>query len=473
MKAVGYFVEGLRANGAARPLDRQTERFIAFCAAQGYQVAATFVDTEGAPEAESGFRQMLGFIERGDHGFLVAVVDDLAALGEDPGRAALRMLTIEAAGASVYEAGGGEEAGRALVGRWGEDHADAGAPVSERVRAAMRRRAVHGEVLGRPPYGYCAGPRRRLEIVPDEGVVVQYIFRLALEEGLGIRRIAGRLNEEGIRTRRGGRWSMVSVRDILRNRAYLGTYARFGVRIPDSHPALVGAADFRKVQEAMAKRRTGGSGRVLRPFLLSGLVFCGRCGNRMIGVSRKQRWTTRDGERRSATYRYYQCESRTNQSACSYNTQREAELDTRAKELLAAPADEVARLPRTGDPEAWAREIEDELARIEGRIRRNRRQVERLLGEAARGELPIERMKALGAARAEEQRELDAEARDARERLAAQRSEREREERAEAARQRLLERWDDLGMEERRTLLREVVDRIEVDGDEARLLRRP
>ncbi len=473
MKAVGYFVEGLRANGTERSLERQTERFIAFCTARGYQVAATFVDTEGAPKAEGGFRQMLGFIERGDHGFLVAVVDGLEALGEDPGRAALRMLAIEAAGAAVYEAEGGEEAARALVGRWGERHADAGAPVSERVRAAMRRRAVRGEVLGRPPYGYRAGPRRRMEIVPDEGVVVQYIFRLALEEGLGIRRIAGRLNAEGIRTRRGGRWSMVSVRDILRNRAYLGTYARFGVRIPDSHPALVAATDFRKVQEAMAKRRTGGSGRALRPFPLSGLVFCGRCGNRMIGVSRKQRWTTRDGERRSATYRYYQCESRTNQSACSYNTQREADLEARARELLAAPADGLARLPRTGDPEAWAREIEDELARIEGRIRRNRRQVERLLDEAARGDLPIERMKALGAAFAEEQRDLDAEARDARERLAAQHSEREREERAEAARERLLTRWDALGPEERRALLREVVDRIEVDGDEARLLRRP
>ena len=469
MKAVGYFVEGLRANGAERTLDRQTERFIAFCAERGYQVAATFVDTEGG-EPESGFRQMLGFIERGDHGFLLAVVDGVEALGEDPGRAALRMLAIEAAGAAVYEAEGGEEAARALVARRDGEHG--GASVSERVRAAMRQRAVRGEALGRPPYGYCVGARRRLEIVPDEGVVVQYIFRLALEEGMGVRRIAGRLNEEGIPTRRGGRWSMVSVRDVLRNRAYLGTYARFGVRIPDSHPALVAADDFRRVQEAMARRRTGGAGRTLRPFPLSGIVFCARCGNHMIGVSRKRRWTTRDGERRAAAYRYYQCESRTNQSACSYNTQRAAELEERVRGLLAGPLDEPARLPHANDPEAWTRELEDELARIERRARRNRRRVERLLDEAARGELPIERLKTLGAARAEEQRALDEEARAARERLEAQRCEREREARAEAARERLLARWDGLAVEERRALLREVVDRIEVDGDETRVLRR-
>ncbi len=47
---------------------------------------------------------------------------------------------------------------------------------------------------------------------------------------MGIRLIARRLNEEGLKTRRGGNWSMVSIRDILRNRVYLGTYSRFGVK---------------------------------------------------------------------------------------------------------------------------------------------------------------------------------------------------------------------------------------------------
>ena len=470
MKAIGYFVEGAHVEGAERSLSQQTERFLAFCEKHGYQVAATFVDTKDAGEAESGYRQMLSFIERGDHGFVVAVVDGLGVLGSDLGRAALKMLTIEATGATVYEAGSGDEAARAIVAHW--DGKDAGTPVSERVRAAMRRRAVRGEALGRPPFGYCVGAKRRLEIVPDEAVVVQYIFRLYLEEDLGIRRIAGRLNEDGILTRRGGNWSMVSLRDILRNRVYLGTYSRFGVRIPDSHRALVSPADFRKVQENMAKRRRGGTGRSLHPFLLSGLVFCRRCGNRMIGVSRRQHWTTRDGETRKATYRYYQCESRTNQNTCSYNTQREAELEERVRELLAEPGSPATRLQRAGGADAYAEEIESEIGRLEGRQRQNRRQVESLVGEAAHGQLTIERMKAIGATFAKEQRELDAEAQAARAQLAAERTEAEREEQAEATRKRLLSRWENLALDERQALLREVVDRIEVDGDEARLLRR-
>ena len=470
MKAIGYFVEGAQADGEERSLGQQTERFRAFCQEHGYQVAATFVNTNDADEPDSGFRQMLRFIERGDHGFVVVVVDSLGALGRDLGRAAVQTLTIEEAGATVYEAAGGEEAAREIVGRWGEREAKT--PVSERVRAAMRRRAVRGETLGRPPYGYCVGANRRLEIVPDEAVVVQYIFRLYLEEGLGVRRIAGRLNEENIATRQGGRWSMVSIRDILRNRAYLGTYSRFGVRIPDSHRALVSPSDFRKAQETMARRRHGGTTRSIQPFLLSGLVFCGRCGARMIGVSRKQRWTTRAGERREAAYRYYQCESRTNQNACSYNTQREAELEGRARELLAAPNGAATRVQRIGGADAYAEAIAAELDRIEGRLRQNRRRVESLVGEAASGQIPIERMKAIGTGFVKEQRDLEREAQETRDRLAAERSEAEREARAEAARQRLLSRWDEIAIEERQALLREVVDRIEVDGEEARLLRR-
>ena len=471
MRAVGYFVEGARAEGAPRTMSQQHERFLAFCRDHGYEVAATFVDTSDSDDPEGGFRQMLAFLERGDRGFTVAVVDSLGVLGSDLGRAAVKALAIEATGVSVYDAATASEATKAIVDGWAER--GEGTPISERVRAAMRRKAVRGEALGRPPYGYRVGPRRRLELVPEEAVVVQYIYRLYLNEDLGIRRIAGRLNEEGIKTRRGGRWSMVTVRDILRNRAYLGTYSRFGVRIPDSHPALISADEFRRVQDRMAQRRKGGSGRSVAPFLLSGLVFCARCGNRLIGVSRRQRWTTRDGDEHHATYRYYQCESRTNQNACSYNTQRAAELEERVRSQLAEPGAGIARLHRTGDPDAYANDVQAEVGRIEGRMRRGRRQVEELVAEVAHGHLSLERMRSLGTELAREQRELVTEAEEARARLALQASEAARREHLETARRRLLADWDALNDDERQSLLREVVDRVDVDGEDVRVFLRP
>ena len=60
---------------------------------------------------------------------------------------------------------------------------------------------------------------------------------------------------------------------------------------------------------------------------MSGLAYCGYCGNGMMGVTRKSSWKRKDGSRTSGTYRYYQCQSRNNQGRCGYHTWREARLD--------------------------------------------------------------------------------------------------------------------------------------------------
>lgn len=471
MRAVGYFVEGARRNGSKRPIGEQNRGFLDFCQRQGYEVAATFLDTDGQPAEESGFRQMLNFLQRNDHGFTVVVIDGLGTLGADLGQAAMKLLTIENCGAQVLSANTGREAARELVSTWADR--GEGTPVSEKVRSAMRRKAVRGEVLGRPPYGYRVGPRHRLELVPDEAIVVRYIFRLYLQEGMGIRRIAGQLNSEGVPTRRGGRWSMVSVRDLLRNRVYLGTYTRFGVKVPGSHPALVSPEDFRRVQERLQSHHGGERERTVVPFLLSGLVYCARCGNRMIGVSRRQKWKTKDGEEKAASYRYYQCESRTNQSSCGYNTQRTAELEAKVRESMAEEQPPVTRLKRAGNVDSYLLDVMGQVDRIEGRMRKTRRQVEELVADAAHGHITIERMKALGAELAHEQEELEQQLSDARARLAAHQTEEERRRHIQEARDRLVKDWEALSFADLQSAIRQVVDRIEVDGAECRLYVRP
>lgn len=471
MKAVGYFAEGAKRSGAKRSVGDQNRSFLEFCGRQGYEIAGTFLDTEDTGAEEGGFRQMLHFLHRADRGFTVVVVDSLGALGGDLGRAAMKLLTIEGTGVPVISAQTGREAAKELVSTWA-DHGEA-TPVSERVRTAMRRKAVKGEVLGRPPYGYRVGPRRRLELVPEEAVVVRYIYRLYLQEGMGIRKIAGQLNEEGITTRRGGRWSMVTIRDLLRNRAYLGTYTRFGVKVPGSHPALVSPDDFRRVQERLQSRTPGVRERRVQPFLLSGLVFCGRCGNKLIGVSRRQKWTTKAGEEHSGSYRYYQCETRTNQSACGYNTQRADELESRVHDLLAEDATAVTRVHRAGNIDSYILGTLAEVDRIEGRMRKNRRQLEEIVSDAAHGHITVERMKSLGTEIAAGQHDLEREAQAARQRASVQQSEAERRRHLEEQKARLVRDWATLDFADLQLVVREVVDRLEVDGADVRLFLRP
>ena len=470
MKAVGYFVEGARRDGATRSIGDQNRVFLEFCTRQGYEVAATFIDTDSDVSGAGGFQQMISFLHRPERGFTVVVVDGLGVLGKDLGHAAMRLLTIENTGVQVFSAHTGAESARELVATWA-DRGD-GTPVSERVRSAMRRKAVKGEVLGRPPYGYRVGARHRLELVPEEAVVVRYIFRLYLQEGMGIRKIAGQLNDENVLTRRGGRWSMVTVRDILRNRAYLGTYTRFGVKVPGSHPPLVSVDDFRRVQERLQTRHRSVGGRTVVPFLFSGMVFCGRCGNKLIGVSRRQRWTTKAGESHAAAYRYYQCESRTNQNACGYNTQRTAELEASVRARLEGAEDGILRMRRAGNADSYLLDVMSQVDKIEARIKRTRRQVEELVADAAHGHITIERMRSLGSELAREQEANEADLAAARERLKAHQSEAERRDHLQGLRERVAQEWDALGFEELQTALREIIDRIEVDGPELRLFLR-
>ncbi len=467
MRAVGYFSEGARKSGHKRSIGEQNQAFLDFCTRHGYEVAATFLDTTDDPGTDGGFAQMLRFLSRADRGFTVVVADGLGAFGPDLGAGALKLLELEATGVPVLLAPAGADAFKELVSTWA-DRGD-GTPVSEKVRSAMRRKAVKGEVLGRPPYGYRVGPRRRLELVPEEAVVVRYIFRLYLQEEMGIRKIAGQLNQENVPTRRGGRWSMVTVRDILRNRAYLGHYSRFGTTVTGSHPALASPEDFRRVQDRLQSKHGVTRTRTVIPFLLSGLVYCGLCSNKLIGVSRRQTWITKAGEKRAAGYRYYQCESRTNQNSCAYNTQRAQELEERVRANLREDERPSSRITRAGNVDSYSLDLMGQVDRIEGRMKRNRRSVEELVADAAHGHITVERMKALGTELAGEHQGMQAELAATRDRLHAQQTESERRKHLEGLREKLIRDWEELPFEQLQLMLREVVDRIEVDGEELRV----
>lgn len=465
MRAVGYF----RERKGDKPLAEQNKAFLEFCCDNGYEAAAVFLDTSPTPDDVPGFRQMVEFLRsQRQHGFLLVAVPDLGGLGDNLTESARRYFQLSSLGVGVIAINGSGDIEDELLKRWAAGRKNG--RLGERVRAAMRKKAVKGEALGRPPYGYRVGPRGRLQVVPEEGSVVRYIFRLYLKDGLGIRRIARRLNEEEIRTRRGWLWSMVTVRDLLRNRAYLGTYSRFGVRVPASHPPLISPEDFRQVQERLDQRRPKSSGRQAARFLLSGLAYCGYCENKMIGVTRRQKWRRRsDGEIRSALYRYYQCESRTNRSLCDYHTHRAEALEEEVRRaLLDSPAQAAAASETTEELS-----IEVQGKQLRDRMRRLDRRLEQFLDAAAGGRLNGDRLRSLGVEVAS-QRLASEEALAERERRAQMRAtEAERRQRQRDAMTRCREQWDQLTFPERYDLLRELLERVVVRDDGIQVSLRP
>ena len=310
MKAIGYFAV---QNGAREQAD-VLEAFSDYCQRNGHQSVETFVEGEGVVNGRPQYGNMLAYLKESSSEFLV-VTEDVHHFGDTLESSVRRLLELDALGSRVicFDEDVPDPFQQALI-QWPGD----GGVRGQRIREAMMAKALRGEGLGKPPYGYRIGSEGKLEVVPEEAATVNLIYYLYLQEEMGMRRIVRHLNEKEAPTRGGGGWSIVTVRDVLRNRAYLGTYSRFGMRVPRSHPRLIDPEAFEMAQEKMARMRTRRTPRGVEPFLLSGVAFCAFCGRKMIGVSRRQGWQRKDGSSVEGRYRYYQCQSRTNQGTCRY-----------------------------------------------------------------------------------------------------------------------------------------------------------
>jgi site-specific DNA recombinase len=216
------------------------------------------------------------------------------------------------------------------------------AKILERTRRGRRFAARQGKVsvLGHAPYGYRYISKHegdglaRYEVVPDQARVVRGIFAWVGLEGLSLGQVIQRLADQGIPTINGkARWDRSTIRGWLCNPAYTGT-AKYGktrqmartsgrrpkrgdppiprqervsqATSPDEQesipvPSVVSCELFQAVAERLEQNRCRyreqKSG---AEFLLSGLLVCHRCGSAYCG-----RWNrSRTGERQ---YSYYRC----------------------------------------------------------------------------------------------------------------------------------------------------------------------
>jgi DNA invertase Pin-like site-specific DNA recombinase len=184
----------------------------------------------------------------------------------------------------------------------------------------MKENAARGFHNGTIPIGYKAkevpdGHNQRKKLEPDEAYapLIRQIFKMSLED-IGIKEIAKTLNEEGSRTKQGKPWSKTNISYILKNEVYTGTLvwggkrrgengavkAEDAIRIEKNHPALVDRTTFDTIQKLLARRtpKITHPRRVNSEYLLSSLIFCGKCGSRMIGSSAK-----------SGKFAYYACQN--------------------------------------------------------------------------------------------------------------------------------------------------------------------
>lgn len=176
----------------------------------------------------------------------------------------------------------------------------------ESQKTSMRTSTAQGQMVqegrfrgGSAPYGYrleksgILNKRKhevyKLVIDEDEAQVVRMMFDLCVSSGYGRWRLANYLNEHGIKNRKGQNWHDASVGAILHNPLYKGilrsgeTFAGPFEEVQIIKPEMFDQAqrlmldrtNERKEQRTVPLNTTGQS-------LLSGNVFCGHCGGRLV-----------------------------------------------------------------------------------------------------------------------------------------------------------------------------------------------
>ncbi|MBA7496874.1 hypothetical protein ES702_07483 [subsurface metagenome] len=92
--------------------------------------------------------------------------------------------------------------------------------LAERITDAFEEKRRRGEPMGSAALGFKVKDKKRIED-PEGLEIVRYVKSLRRKK-LSHQKIAVRLNEEGIPTKRGGRWHRSTVSYILKNESYKG-----------------------------------------------------------------------------------------------------------------------------------------------------------------------------------------------------------------------------------------------------------
>ncbi len=134
---------------------------------------------------------------------------------------------------------------------------------SENIKMGLRFRAENGQsgLFTKPCYGYIKGEDGNLQINTEQAVVVERIYDFYLE-GYSFDSIIDKLAEEKVPSPQGKeRWSKRAIETVLSNIKYTGNvkilnndpYSQ-SYMLYDSHPAIISADKYDKVQEEIMKR---------------------------------------------------------------------------------------------------------------------------------------------------------------------------------------------------------------------------
>ena len=201
--------------------------------------------------------------------------------------------------------------------------------LSQNIRRGQRASASKAQSTGgNRPLGYKTGPDKKLVIDPETEPTAKLVFDL-YAQGKTISQIIRLLNERGLRTLRGRPFTNNSLRSMLKNEKYIGVYTyKDEIRLEWAKPPIVEPEVFYKVQEMLKyNQRAAAHKNAKADYLLTEKLFCGKCGQMMVGVSSTSHTGTR--------HHYYYCTEQ-RKKKCSKKPVRKIWIEGLVLEYVAA-----------------------------------------------------------------------------------------------------------------------------------------
>ncbi len=181
--------------------------------------------------------------------------------------------------------------------------------IIERSKMGKDQKARQGELMGngKSPFGYKYDKSiKRFEIVPEEAEIVRNIYSLYIK-GMSIRQLNAHCRETYNHPYFG---NPMSCKAILHRPMYAGYFQWKGELIKGvNFEPIISYEDYLKVQNIL-KQNTFRRNRLTSPYLLTGLLLCGECGNRYVGKYKKSCQTNSEGQRIQYGNKYYGCTAR-------------------------------------------------------------------------------------------------------------------------------------------------------------------
>lgn len=182
------------------------------------------------------------------------------------------------------------------------------AELSQKVQRGMRELVKKKQTLGGvAPFGYKIVDKK-LVVNEEESCIVKYYFE-EYAKGTSKKDIVDYLNSHNYRNRQGKKFTLQSFGELMKNKKYMGVLDYKGELVEDYCPAIVSKEVFNQVQDRMAlNKHYAGKRKAFEKFILTGKLFCGYCGDTIVGIS----GTSQTGDRHS----YYVCSSRYKKHTC-------------------------------------------------------------------------------------------------------------------------------------------------------------